>query len=271
MIALIWGIFMNDKSKYYIIIPAEIRYDSRLKANEKLIYGELVLLAQETGYCWATNSYFANLYGVSKVTVSKWLSNLETNGYIKLEYIYNGDMLTERRVYICDTNISKVQEKISKVKVQDRNDYTDQKDLSNTVETIVSHFNSVCGTKFKSNTSATRKLVKKHIKEGFTVDDFNRVIDLKFKDWGENPFKFANGQMSNEYLRPATLFGDKFESYVYEALTREASEGKRVKKRSPLRDLNRSLTADEIRQMMEYEGEDYEGYSDPYFVSDSVF
>ena len=40
-----------------------------------------------------------------------------------------------------------------------------------------------------------------------------------------NPVKFSTGQMSNEYLRPSTLFGDKFENYVYEAISREVSEG----------------------------------------------
>lgn len=215
----------KDKSKYYIIIPADIRYDSRLKANEKLIYGEVVLLAQEMGYCWATNAYFANLYDVSKTTVSKWLANLEECGYIRMEYIYKGDELSERRVFICDNNDSKVQEKVCKVNSKSEVDeYTKQKDLNEKIEDVINYFNKVCSTKFKSNTSGTRKLIKKHLKEGFALDDFKRVVDLKYHDWGERPFRFSSGQFSNEYLRPSTLFGDKFESYVYEAITREVSE-----------------------------------------------
>ena len=213
----------KDKSKYYIIIPADIRYDSNLKANEKLIYGELVLLAQERGYCWATNAYFADLYGVSKTTVSKWLSNLEACGYIKLEFIYRGTELVERRVFICDNNISKAQEKLANVN-SESNDYTEQKLLNDKVEKVIKHFNSTCKTNFKTNTGVTKRLIKKHLKEGFTLEDFIKVIDLKYHDWGERPVKFSNGQMSNEYLRPSTLFGEKFETYVYEAITRGNSE-----------------------------------------------
>ena len=102
--------------------------------------------------------------------------------------------------------------------------YLKQKDFNEKVDKIISYFNLVCSTKFKSNTSATRKLIKRHLNEGFTIDDFTKVIELKYNDWGKKPVKFSNGQMSNEYLRPATLFGDKFESYVYEALARSSSE-----------------------------------------------
>ena len=230
---------MKDKSTYYTILPADVRYDKNLKANEKLIYSELVLLAQEKGYCWATNAYFADLYEVSKITVSNWISNLEAFGYIRLEYIYRGSEIAERRVYICDNKSSEAQEKINDVEPE-QDEYTKQKDLNEKVESIIGHFNSVCKTTFKSNTSATIKLIKKHLKEGFELDDFKRVIDLKYKDWGENPIKFANGQMSNEYLRPTTLFGDKFETYVYEALTREASEGTVGNSYSSDVDINRS-------------------------------
>jgi len=229
-----------DKSTYYVIIPADIRYDRNIKANEKLLYGELVLLSQEKGYCWATNAYFADLYGVSKTTVSHWLTNLESWGYIKLEYIYKDKEVVERRVYICDQGISKIQEQVKDLQQPVSDDYTKQKEFDEKVEAIIEYFNYTCGTNFKSNTSATRKLIKKHLKESFTLDDFKKVIDIKYEDWGKHPVKFSNGQMSNEYLRPTTLFGDKFETYVYEALARAASEGAGSNSYSSAIDSNRS-------------------------------
>ena len=77
---------MNARPNYYSVIPADVRYDSSLKANEKLLYGEITALSNHKGYCFAENNYFAKLYGVKKGTVSGWISNLEDKGYIKKGY-----------------------------------------------------------------------------------------------------------------------------------------------------------------------------------------
>ena len=69
---------------YYAIIPATVRYDKDLTANAKLLYGEITALCNERGYCWATNSYFAELYGVSKSSITKWISQLNKKGYINV-------------------------------------------------------------------------------------------------------------------------------------------------------------------------------------------
>lgn len=74
-------------------------------------------------------------------------------------------------------------------------------------EEVVNHLNSRAGTHYKATTASTRKLVKARLKEGFTVDEFKTVIDRKCADW------LNNGDMA-QYLRPETLFGTKFESYL---------------------------------------------------------
>ena len=61
---------MKTTPSYFAVIPANVRYDSRLSANEKLLYGEITALANKDGYCWASNAYFAELYGVTVSTVS---------------------------------------------------------------------------------------------------------------------------------------------------------------------------------------------------------
>lgn len=73
---------------YYAIIPANVRYDESLTPNAKLLYGEITALANEKGYCWAANTYFAQLYGVSKTSISKWIKQLVDNGYIKSKIVY---------------------------------------------------------------------------------------------------------------------------------------------------------------------------------------
>ena len=89
---------------YYGILPANIRYDKNLKPMEKIMYSELTALSNKNGYCNATNSYFAELYEVSKNTVSLWISDLEKAGYIKTKLIYEAGTknIKERRIYISD-------------------------------------------------------------------------------------------------------------------------------------------------------------------------
>ena len=61
-------------------------------------------------------------------------------------------------------------------------------------------------TKYKSTTQSTIKHIKARLNEGFKFDDFVTVIDKKTKEW-------KNTNMA-KYLRPETLFGTKFESYL---------------------------------------------------------
>lgn len=80
----------DDKKSYYAIIPANVRYDKRLTANAKLLYGEITALCNEQGFCWASNDYFASLYEVSKQSISHWIKQLCDFGYIKSDLIYEG-------------------------------------------------------------------------------------------------------------------------------------------------------------------------------------
>jgi len=65
----------------------------------------------------------------------------------------------------------------------------------------------VCGSNYKVSSKNTIQLIKARIKDGFTVDDFKVVIDKKFKEWSHDD-KFC------KFLRPETLFSNKFEGYL---------------------------------------------------------
>lgn len=92
----------ENRPNYYAIIPANVRYDNRLKPNEKLLYGEITSLANKYGYCYASNKYFANLYSVNKSTVSSWISHLKELGYIniKVSYKENTKEIQQRMIFI---------------------------------------------------------------------------------------------------------------------------------------------------------------------------
>lgn len=80
---------MDKLPNYYAIIPAKIRYDKELRANEKLLYGEITALTNKNGECWASNNYFADLYNVSPQAISKWISDLEEHDYISTTLVYS--------------------------------------------------------------------------------------------------------------------------------------------------------------------------------------
>ena len=94
---------MESNSNYYAILTADVRYDKRLKANEKLLYAEITALSNKNGYCNARNSYFAELYDRHKDTISEWINNLKKYGYITVELINREGKTAERRICIVKT------------------------------------------------------------------------------------------------------------------------------------------------------------------------
>lgn len=70
---------------YYAIIPADVRYDDQIPPNAKLLYGEISALIGKDGFCFATNQYFADIYGCTPVTIARLVGKLEQAGYIRRE------------------------------------------------------------------------------------------------------------------------------------------------------------------------------------------
>lgn len=81
---------------------------------------------------------------------------------------------------------------------------------------IINILNSICETKFKASSDKTKTLIKARIHEGFTVDDFKTVITKKHKEWYNTEWA--------KYLRPETLFGTKFESYLNQSESKKVDQ-----------------------------------------------
>lgn len=82
--------------------------------------------------------------------------------------------------------------------------------LSNDIAEVVDYLNEKAGTHYKSSTPKTRQLIKARSAEGFSVNNFKTVIDKKCAEW------LGDAKMA-KYIRPETLFGTKFESYLNQA------------------------------------------------------
>jgi hypothetical protein len=124
---------------YYAIIPASVRYDKDLTDKAKLLYGEITALTNEKGYCWATNQYFAELYGCHEKSVSRLISQLEKKGYIRTENAKN-IFKKIRHIYLIDSNITVTNESISN-KNEDIISNKIEDNISNNNVTLISNNN----------------------------------------------------------------------------------------------------------------------------------
>ena len=97
--------------------------------------------------------------------------------------------------------------------VKDKEERIKDKELNNNIpaseyqyKEVVTYLNQKAGTAFKDKSKDTRRHIKARFDEGYTMDDFRKVIDGRVTAW--------KGTDMEQYLRPSTLFGNKFESYL---------------------------------------------------------
>jgi len=81
---------------------------------------------------------------------------------------------------------------------------------------IVEYLNKKTDKKYKQTNQKTNKLIQARINDGFKLEEFLKVIDIKTKEW-------LNTDME-KYLRPETLFGTKFESYLNQKIREPTSK-----------------------------------------------
>ena len=80
-------------------------------------------------------------------------------------------------------------------------------------EDIISYLNEKAGTKYKPSSAKSREKIDARLNDGFTLEDFKTVIDKKCAEW--------IGTEWEKFLRPETLFGTKFESYLNAKITKK--------------------------------------------------
>lgn len=98
------------KPGYYAVIPADVRYDERLPANAKLLYGEISALSNATGVCTAQDTYLAAPYGFTDRTIRGLLKALENGGYIHTEVLRDPDtgQVSGRNIYLASAFAAKI-------------------------------------------------------------------------------------------------------------------------------------------------------------------
>jgi len=91
----------NRKPSYWAVIPATVRYDPQLKPNAKLLYAEITALQEASGYCWASNKYLADLFGLKSETITALVGDLAKAGYVEVEVVRDAETreVLQRRIW----------------------------------------------------------------------------------------------------------------------------------------------------------------------------
>lgn len=87
------------RSNWDSLLPAAVRYDSRLKGDTKVLYSEILLLSNKAGYCYATDQHLAALFDKRRETINRYIKSLVKYGYIKIESTRQGKTVVERKIY----------------------------------------------------------------------------------------------------------------------------------------------------------------------------
>lgn len=198
----------NERDFKGVWIPKEVWLDTRLNALEKIILTEIDSLDSSDRGCWASNKHIAEFCQCSETKVSTAISKL-----IKLGYLYV--QAFDGRQRELKSRLSKSVRQDAKScnsafeDVQESNTYKNTKNNTKNKElyiAIIARLNEKAGTAYRPSSKATQGHINARLAEGYTVEDFYTVIDKKCAEW--------KGGKMEQYLRPETLFGSKFENYL---------------------------------------------------------
>lgn len=175
-----------------------MRMTGKKEDDLKLLIAKSFILPFENGVIvirhWKLNNYIrTDRYTETIYKNEKSLLSEEENGTYNFG-IPNGSQV----VYQLDTQYSIDKNSIDKNNINNVN--------TEKIKQIIDYLNSTLGTQYKATSKETRKHINARLEEGYTLEQFKEVINKKSAQW--------IGTEYEQYLRPSTLFGTKFESYL---------------------------------------------------------
>uniref|UniRef100_A0A6M3LRJ7 Putative replication protein n=1 Tax=viral metagenome TaxID=1070528 RepID=A0A6M3LRJ7_9ZZZZ len=171
-----------------------------LQDDSKLLLISLFLLASKTDNKIPSDPEWIRSKAMIKGSVD--LSELIKSNFI--EQLSNGLQGDSIMIASCKQNGGTEKSRVDKNRniVGNDNGYSKENAIR-----IISYLNKKTGKNFKETTDKTLRLIKARFNENFKLEDFKLVIDNQTAKWKSDP-KMV------DYLRPETLFGTKFESYL---------------------------------------------------------
>lgn len=175
-----------------------------------------------TGETLTSVNKLAQKWGVTRRTVSKFLSLLEQDEMISVQktpYKWTTIKVNNYADYQnnSEENVQQVTQQRAQQVTQQRAQQrahkqegirTNKNEKNNIYSSVISYLNEKADTHFKPSSKATQRFIDARVNDKFELDDFKKVIDTKVAGW--------KGTDWEKFLRPATLFGPKFEDYLNE-------------------------------------------------------
>lgn len=160
---------------YYSVLPAQVRYSKVLTSFEKILYSELSCLTTVKGYCYATNSYFAKIYDCSTKTISRSFSNLEKNGFIKIQLLKktSGEIVQRRIFSLASSPFD--------VKPMDKSG-SENIIKNNNINNIILSKNSIFDEKYLLTARSADDLTEFQVEQEDDLNLNNQDIEFKQKD-----------------------------------------------------------------------------------------
>lgn len=174
----------------------------------------IVSKLEKEGYIVTTNAYNklkmdkTKWYRVdySKMLISPIGQNALSNGATCTNGEGQNAPLEEGKLHPSDEG--KMHPAIPKDFKKVKNNNVEQVDIAHE---IINYLNQKANKNYRATTPATKRLINGRLSDGYTLDDFKRVIDLKVSQWLNDPYW-------SKFLQPSTLFNpNKFEAYWNEA------------------------------------------------------
>jgi len=195
----------------FIYITKDIPYTDQLLANEfdrplatiqmaLEVFRNFGMVDLHSNILHVSNwEEYQNIEGMEKIREQNRLR--KQNQRVRQKQARLESHVTSRDSHATDIDIEKDIEK----EIEKEDILSDK--LDSAVKEIIFYLNEKTGKAFKATTKTTKEVISARVRDGFKIDDFKRVIDIKVAQWGKDP-------KMQEYLRPQTLFGTKMESYL---------------------------------------------------------
>lgn len=221
----------NNRDFKGVWIPAKIWLDANLSIQETVFLTEIDSLDNGKDGCFASNKYFSTFFGLSTSRCSRVIASLKDKGYLNINYIRDGKEIEKRILRVnrqpianAQQGIAETQQGVAKTPPRYCGNAQDNNTLNNTTNNttnikplsskpdripykeIIDYLNDKANRQFR-NVEANKKLIRARWHEGYTLDDFKQVIDIKVAEW-------ANNADMDKFLQPSTLFGNKFDKYL---------------------------------------------------------